>query len=153
MMKAPKAKTAFLDVSIQRSISLDGDSKPEKANCISKKEIEQQYAISAGQRKVCVLLPKWSHCEDKTILQENQKNFNKTSIWHLKTNNTSPNTDSKFKVYYPLFPFLTHLYFEMIYLESSRVQYGPLGIETRDPIITEREKKKILLLLHFQKQE
>ena len=37
MMKAPKAKTAFLDVSIQRSISLDGDSKPEKANCISKK--------------------------------------------------------------------------------------------------------------------
>ena len=37
-MKAPKAKTAFLDVSIQRSISLDGDSKPEKANCISKKK-------------------------------------------------------------------------------------------------------------------
>ena len=29
----------------------------------------------------------------------------------------------------------------MIYLESSRVQYGPLGIETRDPIITEREKE------------
>ena len=71
MMKAPKAKTAFLDVSIQRSISLDGDSKPEKANCISKKKkkkIEQQYAISAGQRKVCVLLPKWSHRKEKTIL-------------------------------------------------------------------------------------
>ena len=81
MMKAPKAKTAFLDVSIQRSISLDGDSKPEKANCISKKKkIEQQYAISAGQRKVCVLLPKWSHREEKTILQENQNNFNKTSF-------------------------------------------------------------------------
>ena len=59
-----------------------------------KKKIEQQYAISAGQKKVCVLLPKWSHRKEKTILQENQNNFNKTSIWHLRTNNTSPNTGS-----------------------------------------------------------
>ena len=95
MMKAPKAKTAFLDVSIQRSISLDGDSKPEKANCISKKKkIEQQYAISAGQRKVCVLLPKWSHSEEKTISQENQNNFNKTLMWQFETNNTSTITGS-----------------------------------------------------------
>ena len=43
-MKAPKAKTAFLDVSIQRSISLDGDSKPEKANCISKKKRKRKLS-------------------------------------------------------------------------------------------------------------